>query len=103
MDLSELLGFAVKNGASDIHVSSGLPPLIRIDGEIRRIKVDPLDDHVVLDMITGIMLDHQRKEFEERWSVILHSRFRTLRAFGSMRSIKHAGQRLLFESFLAMY
>ncbi|HIM87159.1 MAG TPA: twitching motility protein PilT, partial [Gammaproteobacteria bacterium] len=37
MDLSELLGFAVKNGASDIHVSSGLPPLIRIDGEIRRI------------------------------------------------------------------
>ena len=67
MDLSELLGFAVKNGASDIHVSSGLPPLIRIDGEIRRIKVDPLDDRAVLDMITGIMLDHQRKEFEERW------------------------------------
>ena len=67
MDLSELLGFAVKNGASDIHLSSGLPPLIRIDGEIRRIKVDPLGDHGVLDMITGIMLDHQRKEFEERW------------------------------------
>jgi len=62
MDLSELLGFAVKNGASDIHLSSGLPPLIRIDGEIRRIKVDPLGDHGVLDMITGIMLDHQRKE-----------------------------------------
>jgi len=102
MDLSELLGFAVKNGASDIHLSSGLPPLIRIDGEIRRIKVDPLGDHGVLDMITGIMLDHQRKEFEERWECDLHSRFPTLPAFGSMHSIKHGDQQRLFGSFLAM-
>ena len=66
MDLSELLAFAVKNGASDIHISAGLPPLIRIDGEIRRIKVDPLTSNVVHDMIYDIMLDSQRKEFEER-------------------------------------
>jgi len=66
MDLSELLAFAVKNGASDIHISSGLPPLIRIDGEMRRIKVDPLTSNVVHDMIYDIMLDSQRKEFEER-------------------------------------
>ena len=43
MDLTELLGFAVKNGASDIHIAAGPPPLIRIDGEIRRIKIDPLE------------------------------------------------------------
>jgi twitching motility protein PilT len=67
MDLSELLAFAVKNGASDIHISSGLPPLIRIDGDIRRIKVDALSSNQVHDMIYDIMLDHQRKEFEERW------------------------------------
>ncbi len=67
MELSELLGFAVKNGASDIHVTAGLPPLIRIDGEIRRIKVDVLPDHQVLEMITGIMMDSQRKQFEEYW------------------------------------
>ena len=67
MDLSELLAFAVKNGASDIHISAGLPPLIRIDGDIRRIKVDPLPSNVVHDMIYDIMLDSQRKEFEERW------------------------------------
>ena len=53
MDLSELLAFAVKNGASDIHISAGLPPLIRIDGDIRRIKVDPLSS----------ILDGKRKEF----------------------------------------
>ena len=66
MDLSELLAFAVKNGASDIHISAGLPPLIRIDGDIRRIKVDPLASNLVHDMIYDIMLDSQRKEFEER-------------------------------------
>ncbi|NDA15350.1 MAG: type IV pilus twitching motility protein PilT, partial [Gammaproteobacteria bacterium] len=58
---------AVKNGASDIHISSGLPPLIRIDGDIRRIKVDALSSNQVHDMIYDIMLDNQRKEFEERW------------------------------------
>ena len=67
MDLSELLAFAVKNGASDIHISAGLPPLIRIDGDIRRIKVDPLPSNLVHDMIYDIMLDSQRKEFEEHW------------------------------------
>jgi len=67
MDLSELLAFAVKNGASDIHISAGLPPLIRIDGDIRRIKVDPLPSNLVHDMIYDIMLDSQRKEFEDRW------------------------------------
>ena len=67
MDLSELLAFAVKNGASDIHISADLPPLIRIDGDIRRIKVDSLSSSLVHDMIYDIMLDSQRKEFEARW------------------------------------
>ncbi|XXK27934.1 type IV pilus twitching motility protein PilT [Arenicellales bacterium nBUS_45] len=69
MDLSELLAFAVKNGASDIHISADLPPLIRIDGDIRRIKVDSLSSSLVHDMIYDIMLDSQRKEFEERWEI----------------------------------
>ncbi|MCP4950511.1 MAG: twitching motility protein PilT, partial [Proteobacteria bacterium] len=56
MDLSELLAFSVKNGASDIHISVGLPPLIRIDGDIGRIKVDPLASNLVHDMIYDIML-----------------------------------------------
>lgn len=65
MDLAELLAFAVKNGASDVHLTSGLPPLIRIDGEIKRINVDALDAHTVHSMIYDIMLDNQRKDFEE--------------------------------------
>ncbi len=65
MDISELLAFAYKKNASDLHLSSGLPPLIRVDGEIKRINVDPLDDRVVHSMVYDIMNDKQQKDFEE--------------------------------------
>ncbi len=65
MDIAELLAFSNKKGASDLHISSGLPPLIRIDGDIRRINVDPLDERVVHAMLYDIMNDKQQKNFEE--------------------------------------
>ena len=65
MDISELLAFAHKKGASDLHLSSGLPPLIRVDGEIRRINVDPLGERTVHAMLYDIMNDSQQKNFEE--------------------------------------
>lgn len=65
MDIAELLAFAFKQGASDIHLSAGLPPMIRVDGEIKRINVDPLDDRVVHNMVYDIMNDKQQKDFEE--------------------------------------
>ena len=44
MDIAELLAFSVKNNASDLHISAGLPPMIRVDGDIRRINVPaPVD------------------------------------------------------------
>jgi twitching motility protein PilT len=65
MDISELLAFAHKKNASDLHLSSGLPPLIRVDGDIKRINVDPLGDRTVHNMIYDIMNDKQQKDFEE--------------------------------------
>src|SRR3990167_2748448 len=65
MDIAELLAFAFKQNASDLHLSSGLPPLIRVDGDIKRINVDPLDDRTVHDMVYDIMSDKQQKDFEE--------------------------------------
>lgn len=65
MDVAELLAFAYKKDASDVHISSGLPPMIRVDGEIRRINVDALDDRTVHNMIYDIMNDKQQKDFEE--------------------------------------
>src|SRR5438132_10921251 len=65
MDITELLTFSVQNNASDLHLSSGLPPMIRVDGDIKRINVDPLDDRTVHNMIYDIMSDKQQKDYEE--------------------------------------
>jgi twitching motility protein PilT len=65
MDIAELLAFAFKQSASDLHLSSGLPPMIRVDGDVKRINVDPLDDRTVHNMIYDIMSDKQQKDFEE--------------------------------------
>ncbi|MFV2059208.1 MAG: type IV pilus twitching motility protein PilT [Gammaproteobacteria bacterium] len=65
MDITELLAFSVKNGASDLHLSAGLPPMIRVDGDIRRINVPPMDHKTVHSLVYDIMSDKQRKDFEE--------------------------------------
>ncbi len=65
MDIAELLAFSVKSNASDLHLSAELPPMIRVDGDIRRINVPALDNKTVHNMIYDIMNDKQRKDFEE--------------------------------------
>jgi twitching motility protein PilT len=65
MDIAELLAFGVKNNASDLHLSAGLPPMIRVDGDIRRINVPALEHKQVHGLIYDIMNDKQRKDYEE--------------------------------------
>lgn len=65
MDITELLGFSVKQGASDLHITAGMPPLIRVDGDIRRINVPDMDHKEVHGLIYEIMNDKQRKDYEE--------------------------------------
>ncbi|KAB8060648.1 PilT/PilU family type 4a pilus ATPase [Janthinobacterium sp. FT14W] len=65
MDISELLAFSVSNKASDLHLSSGLPPMIRVNGDVRRLNVAPLEHKEVHGMIYDIMNDSQRKAYEE--------------------------------------
>ena len=67
MDITELLAFAVKNKASDLHLSAGLPPMIRVHGDVRRINLPPLENKEVHEMVYDIMNDAQRKQFEESW------------------------------------
>src|ERR1035437_4094522 len=69
MDISELLAFSVKNNASDLHLSSGLPPMIRVHGDVRRINLPPLEHKDVHGMIYDIMNDGQRKAYEEKLEV----------------------------------
>lgn len=65
MDITQLLAFSVKNNASDLHLSAGMPPMIRVHGDVRRINVDALDHKQVYAMVYDIMNDSQRKRYEE--------------------------------------
>ncbi len=65
MDITELLGFSVKQGASDLHITAGMQPLIRVDGDIRRTNVPEMNHKEVHALIYEIMNDKQRKDYEE--------------------------------------
>ncbi|QFT53130.1 type IV pilus twitching motility protein PilT [Microbulbifer sp. THAF38] len=65
MDITELLAFSAKQNASDLHLSAGLPPMIRVDGDVRRINLPAMEHKQVHGLIYEIMNDKQRKDYEE--------------------------------------
>jgi len=67
VDIAQLLAFSVKNNASDLHLSAGVPPMIRVDGDVKRVNMPPLTHKDVHSMIYDIMNDKQRKDFEEKF------------------------------------
>lgn len=69
MDITELLAFGVQNKASDLHLSSGLPPMLRVNGEIRKINLPPMNASEVKKMVYDIMSDNARKIFEQQMEV----------------------------------
>jgi twitching motility protein PilT len=81
MEISELLAFAVKNKASDLHLSAGLPPMIRVHGDIRRINLPDMSHQTVHDMVYDIMNDGQRKIYEETLEVDFSFEVPTLARF----------------------
>lgn len=65
MHITDLLSFAVQNKASDLHLSTGQPPMIRVHGDIRRINLPDTTVEDVFTMITDIMNDNQRKVYQQ--------------------------------------
>lgn len=65
MDITELLSFAVKHKSSDLHLSADSPPMIRVDGDIRKINIPALSHKQVQELVYDIMNDRQRKEYEQ--------------------------------------
>ncbi len=82
MDIAELLAFAVKKKASDLHLSAGLPPMVRVDGDLRRLNLPALDNQQLTELLYSTMSDHQRRDFEANlevdfsYAVPLLARFR---------------------------
>jgi twitching motility protein PilT len=69
MDITELLAFSVQNNASDLHLSAGTPPSIRVDGDVRKLNIPAFDEKDVNALVYDIMNDRQRKEYEENLEV----------------------------------
>ena len=65
VDIAKLLAFSVKSNASDLHLSAGVPPMIRVDGDIKRVNMPAMSHKDVHSMVYDIMNDKQRKDFEE--------------------------------------
>jgi twitching motility protein PilT len=65
MDITQLLAFGVERGASDCHLSAGEPPMIRIDGDLKKLDYPALTKEQVHTLIYDMMSDMQRKVFEE--------------------------------------
>lgn len=65
MDITQLLAFGVEQKASDCHLSAGEPPMIRIDGDLKKLDSPPLNREEVHALVYDIMNDSQRKVFEE--------------------------------------
>jgi twitching motility protein PilT len=98
MDIAQLLAFGVKNGASDLHLSAGLPPMIRVDGDVRRINVDPMDHKQVHAMVYDIMNDKQRKDYEEFWETDLSFEIPGLARFRVNAFNHHRGAGAVFRT-----
>lgn len=69
MDITELLTFCVENKASDLHLSAGMPPMVRVDGEMKKIDMPALDNKDTKNLIYDVMNDRHRKTYEEELEV----------------------------------
>jgi twitching motility protein PilT len=69
VDVTELLSFAVHHGASDLHLSSGEPPMLRVNGDIKRIEHAALSADEIHNMAFDVMNDGQRKVFQEKHDI----------------------------------
>ncbi len=91
MDIAELLAFTVKNKASDLHLSAGLPPMIRVHGDVRRINLPPMEHKDVHGMMYDIMNDAQRKEYEEKLECDFSFAIPALARFRVNAFVQHRG------------
>lgn len=98
MEILELLAFAKKENASDIHISSGEPPMIRIHGDVRKIDAPPLDREAVHKMLYDILNDQQRKVYEERHELDFAIALSTSGRFRVNAFVQNRGESIVFRT-----
>ncbi len=81
MEIFDLMDLMEESGASDLHISPHSPPILRINGQLRRCKLDPLSPEDVHFLIYGILTDHQRSQYEEKLELDLSTEFEGIGRF----------------------
>ena len=69
VDISQLLRLCVDSHASDLHLSAGLPPMLRVHGELRRTELPALSDQSLRTMLEATMTPAQRDAFAAQWEL----------------------------------
>ncbi len=98
MDITELLAFSVDHGASDLHLSAGVAPLIRVDGEVRKINIPVLDHKQVHQLVYDVMNDKQRKGYEETWEADFSFEVPNLARFRVNAFVQNRGASAVFRT-----
>ena len=98
LDITQLLTFSVQQGASDLHITAGMPPMIRVDGDVRRIKMPALDHKQVHTLVYDIMNDKQRKEYEENYETDFSFEVPKLARFRVNAFNQHRGAAAVFRT-----
>ena len=99
MDISELLLFVHKEGASDLHISAGEPPMVRLHGEMTRVEMPPLGREEIHVMLYDVLNDQQRRKFEENMEIDFSLELKGIARFRVNALRQNRGKRLSFESF----
>ncbi|SBT05754.1 twitching motility protein [Candidatus Accumulibacter aalborgensis] len=98
MDITELLAFSVKNKSSDLHLSAGLPPMIRVNGDVRRINLPAMEHKDVHAMVYDIMNDGQRKHYEDTLECDLSFEIPNLARFRVNAFVQNRGAAAVFRT-----
>ncbi len=69
MDIQELLSLTIQSGGSDLHLSSGMPPAIRVDGDLRMTRFPALNDREIVSCIQSLMTEEQKQAYLEAWEI----------------------------------
>ena len=69
IDLNKLLSLMVENGSSDLHITPGVPPMLRIDGKLVPVKHPPMNPTETKDLCYSVLTDMQKHRFEENWEL----------------------------------
>ena len=67
--LADYLLDAVSMGASDLHVTAGLPPMVRISGKVEPLDYPPLTTNATRDLVYDLLSNDQRQRLENEWEL----------------------------------